>query len=140
MRNIKLFAGALLILIATTSFAGVFASIEVEIVDNGDGSGSAFGAMPITRHSEDEVAYIGCGTRNIDTGGGSLFTFAFCQAGDADGNEAFCSTQNPALVESIRAIADTSFVIFAWTTSGECRQIGLSTQSLHQLTNKETKK
>ena len=140
MKISKLIAGVFLTLLATTSFAGIFASAEVNIVDNGDGSGSAFGAMPITRFSDDDVAYIGCGTRNIDTGGGSLFTFAFCQAGDRDGNTAFCSTQNPALVEAIRAISDTSFIVFAWNTSDECTQIGLSTQSLHQLTDKETKK
>ena len=131
MKTRKILAIAFLTLFSAIALAGMVVDGPVEIVLNEDGSGQAIGNMTSARYSDNDVEYIGCGTRNIDVGGGNFFQFAFCQAGDAAEELAFCSTQNPDLVGALEAIADHSFVIFSFDANGECTRIGFSTQSFY---------
>lgn len=131
MKAKRIITTAILGLFSTIVVAGSVIDFPVEVVLNADLSGSAAGNMTSARFSDNDVEYIGCGTRNVDFGGGNLFEFAFCQAGDAAEVEAFCSTENPDLVDAVRAIADFSFVTFAFNDLGECTRIGLSTQSFY---------
>ena len=140
MRTRKWLAVLGLSLLTTAGFAGLSEVIQVEIDLQPDGSGSAFGAMPAARFSDNDVEFIGCGTRNISVPGSPLFQFAFCQAGDADGNQVFCSTTNPDLVKAVDAISDSSFLTFSFDTNAECFRIGVSTQSLHLRGTKDSKK
>lgn len=79
--------------------------------------------------------FIGCGTRNFDDGSGSVYTFGFCQAEDAEGEYIVCVTENPELVQAVRAISDFSFIQFTWEDDGSggatCTSIGISTQSFY---------
>jgi len=59
------------------------------------------------------------------------FGYGFCQAGDAAGVTGSCSTQNTELLDVIENVADYSFVTFSWNSNGECRLIGISTQSFY---------
>jgi hypothetical protein len=127
----KVIAAAILGVISGIAAAGSIEDLPVEVVLNGDGSGSAFGNMTSARFSDNDVELIGCGTRIIDTGGGSLFEFGFCQATNAAEDRAFCSTENPELVDALRSISDYSFVTFSFNDLGECTRIGLSTQSFY---------
>ena len=84
---------------------------------------------------KDDLTYIGCGTRNIEDGAGGLFSWAFCQARDADEQQVTCFTFNPDLVKTVNAINDASFITFSWTEdeggSLTCNRMGFSTQSFY---------
>ena len=95
----------------------------------------ASGDMQTAARDKSDSVLIGCGTRNIDDGLGGVYSYAFCQAEDAEGEYAACITENPSLVESVRAISDFSFITFAWSVDGfgnlTCESIGNSTQSIY---------
>jgi hypothetical protein len=98
----------------------------------GDGSGSAFGNMVTARFTANKVEFIGCGLRVFDGGDGAPPTlFIFCQASDAAGNLAFCSTESTAHLDALKGIADGSFITFSFNAEGVCQQIGNSTQSFY---------
>ena len=100
-------------------------------------NGTATGNMASARFSDNDVEYIGCGTRQIDLGSGITFEFGFCQAQDLDDNYVLCVTQNPLLIDEMRAMTDFSYVTFSFAESPDapgaydCNQIGFSTQSFY---------
>jgi hypothetical protein len=95
----------------------------------------AQGDMWTARTANNDVEYIGCGTRVTEDGVGGTFLFGFCQAGDADGNEIVCFTQNQDLLDAMKSTSDFSFITFSWVDDGldgfECVRIGFSTQSFY---------
>lgn len=136
----KIITATALTMFSAVAIAGTVFLVPVEVLLNDDGSGTARGSMSTARYSENNVELIGCGTRNIDIGGGTLFEFGFCQATDANDTAVFCSTDNPDLVKSIRAISAYAFLIFSWDANLQCNRIGMSTQSIHLPDGKQTKK
>lgn len=119
-------------LLATPALAGQTQPAEVNVdLDTMFASGD----MVTARGSKGDSEFIGCGTRNFEDGAGGLFSWAFCQAEDADGDRATCFTFNPDLVKTINAINDTSYIQFAWTDDGSgsltCTRMGFSTQSFY---------
>ena len=94
-------------------------------------NGTAFGDMVTARFSDNDVEFIGCGVRVFDDGAGGSFQFGFCQAADSEGVNAFCNTDNPALLEAMKSTADFSFVTFSFDEEGVCNRIGFSTQSFY---------
>jgi hypothetical protein len=131
MKSRRIIATAILGLFSGIVVAGSVIDFPVEVALNPDGSGSAAGNMTTARFSDNDVEYIGCGTRNVDLGADGIFQFGFCQAGNAAADEAFCSTENPDLVAALRSISAYSFVSFSFNDLGECTRIGLSTQSFY---------
>lgn len=119
-------------MIATSAMAGQTQPfpVQVDLV-----AGSAQGDMVSARTDKDDEVFIGCGTRNFDDGAGNMFSLAFCQGRDAEGDQATCFTQNPEMVRTVREINDTSFLTFAWTDDGAgnltCTNMGYSTQSFY---------
>jgi len=97
----------------------------------------ATGDMVTARRSDNEFEFIGCGTRNSDTGTGDIFSFAFCQASVAEDSTVICTTINPELVAKVSDINDSSFVSFRWNEDGECVSLGFSTQSLYMFMAKK---
>ena len=91
----------------------------------------AQGDMWTARTADNDVEFIGCGTRVIDDGAGGTFLFGFCQAGDADEVEAFCSTFNQDLLDAMKSTSDFSFITFSWDENFDCTRIGFSTQSFY---------
>lgn len=86
------------------------------------------------RTADNDVEFIGCGIRIFDDGG-AAFTFGFCQAGDSAEVQITCFTENPALLEAMRAASAYAFITFSWEDDGsggaECLRIGFSTQSFY---------
>ena len=133
----KLKRGALLIsslaIVSGGAFAGQASPVVVDVdLDNM----FAQGDMITARTSKDDEVFIGCGTRNFETSpGGPLFSWAFCQARDTDGDAATCFTTNPELVKTIDAINSDSFITYGWTDDGAgnltCTRMGFSTQSFY---------
>lgn len=119
-------------LIAVPAFAGETQPAEVNVdLDNFFVGGDLVAA----RTDADDEVFLGCGTRNIDDGAGGLFSWAFCQARDAEGDQVTCFAFDSPLVDTIKAINDTSYVTFSWTDDGagnlECTRMGFSTQSFY---------
>lgn len=119
-------------LLAGIAYAGLVQPVPVVIdMDNG----VAFGDQFTARMANDETSFIGCGTRHFDDSMGNSFRFGFCQAGDADGNAVTCFTQNPNLLDEMRANASYGFITFAWDDDGAgnltCSNVGFSTQSFY---------
>ena len=122
---------AVFVLFSVGAVAGLVNPFPVSITTNDDGSVSANGNMATARFSENEVEYIGCGTRTVDLGGGDTFIFGFCQAGDSDEAEAFCSPENPEVLQAIKSISSYSFLSFLASDVGDCLRVGVSTQSVY---------
>jgi len=130
MRKRQLIAIGTLVLTSSAALAGLATITPVSVTLNPDASGFAVGSMSAARFSKDEVQYIGCGVRRIDTGAG-VIVFGFCQASTAAGVLGFCNTEDPALIASIGDQDDFSFITFSWDSAGVCRAIGNSTQSFY---------
>jgi hypothetical protein len=122
---------AVLAIFSAVAVAGQFNNVPVEIFDNEDGSFRVTGNMTSARISDNDVEYIGCGTRSTDVGGGNIAEFGFCQARDSAEVRAFCFTFNPALIQTIKSISDYSFLLFNINDVGECMSVGVSTQSFY---------
>ena len=124
---------AALVLASTAAWAGLYqpAPVNVDLVEQ-FASGDMVSAANDTKNKD---VFIGCGTRNFDDGLGGIFSLAFCQALDADGDTVTCLTQNPSLVEVVRSITDGSYIQFSWSDDGagnlNCDTIGISTQSFY---------
>ncbi|GAA0853200.1 hypothetical protein [Aliiglaciecola litoralis] len=87
----------------------------------------AYGDMMTARWTKGDDTFIGCGIRHYQGG----FVFGFCQAQDDDGELAYCQTQDAVLLESMKSMADNSFITYSWNDDGECTRIGFSNQSFY---------
>jgi len=130
MKMNRLIAMGALVLTSSAALAGLVTITPVSVTVNPDTSGSALGSMSAARFSKNDVEYIGCGVRRIDTGAG-VVVFGFCQASTAAGVLGFCSSESPDLIASIGDQDDYSFITFSWDSAGICRGIGNSTQSFY---------
>ena len=117
----------MLLLVSSLALGGVAIVLSVEVDLEG---GIATGQIGNARYSDNDVEYIGCGTRNNDDGAGGVSGFAFCQAGDLEGDQVVCVTTNPGLIERMESISAFSFVTFQWNEDFDCIRMGYSTQSL----------
>jgi hypothetical protein len=129
--RMKLLTIGLLALSSSIALAGRVQSVPVTVTVNADGSGQANGNMATARSSANDVEYIGCGVRKYVDGTGGISSNGFCQAGDAAGVTASCFTDQAELLDVIENVADYSFVAFNWNSEGQCRKIGISTQSFY---------
>lgn len=119
---------SILTLLAGVAYAGLSNSVPVQIdFDNR----TALGDQVTAKVSDNDFEYIGCGVTVFDDGAGGSFSFGFCQAGDSEGNEFVCFSQNANLLDSIRAGSAYAFISFSWNEAEECTRIRFSTQSVY---------
>ena len=134
-KSLILSAGACAALLASQAFAGLFQPQVVQVDIDGAGNGGAIGDMRTARQDKDDDVFIGCGIRSFDDGAGGTFNIGFCQAEDDEGDQVTCFTENAALLETLRATADYSFITFGFVSDGDdgftCTRIGFSTQSFY---------
>lgn len=103
----------------------------------------ATGNMKTARFSDNEFAYIGCGTRTYASlpDGTPSFAFGFCQAQVEEETPVICFFYDkPELLQQVQALADNSYVLFRWDENGDCNYIGSSTQSFYIAANKDEEK
>jgi hypothetical protein len=131
MRMKQVLTVGVLAMSSTIAMAGRVQQAPVTVTVNADGSGNAAGSMATARASASDVEFIGCGVRATDNSAGSANVWAFCQATDAAGIQAYCFTYNRELLDIIKNVADYSFVTFTWNADTTCRFIGVSTQSFY---------
>jgi len=91
---------------------------------------SASGSQASARFADNDLEAIGCGATVRDAEEGVL-SFGFCQATDANGDEAFCATFSPELIGAINAISNYGFIRFTWNEQDECVSVRNSTQSIY---------
>ena len=111
--------------------------------------GTAQGDMITARNSHNKYEFIGCGIRAFDDGVGGVYYWGFCQANiSADPDtapeiEAQCFTEDPGILDGIKSVADSSYLIFEWEETApavyECTMIGSSTQSFYLEKGKSNK-
>nr|CAM58145.1 hypothetical protein [uncultured marine microorganism] len=116
-----------LTVLAGAAYAGLVqpAPVTVDLANR-----TALGDQLTARRADNDIELIGCGIRIFDDQSGP-FEFGFCQATDSAGVVAFCFTQSPALLESMRSTSAYAFITFAWNENDECIRIGFSTQSFY---------
>ncbi len=121
---------AVLSLLAGFAYAGLSVTFPVDV---DLASGQANGDQISARLDPDDTVFIGCGSRTIDTGLGAPFRFGFCGAADAEGEFVRCFTENPDLLDEMRAASAAAFITFSFRDDGaggfECTRVGFSTQS-----------
>ena len=105
------------------------APVDVDLAN-----GFAGGDQVSARGDKDKDVFIGCGSRTFSSGG-STFRTGFCQAEDADGDRVLCFTQDPDLLDEMRATSAYSFITFSFVDDGAggftCTRVGFSTQSFY---------
>jgi hypothetical protein len=125
-------AGAAALALGSTAHAGFAqpAPVDVDLT-----AGLAQGDQLSARIDADPDVFIGCGTRTIRTGGGTLVRTGFCQARDAADEQVVCFTTDDDLLDAMQALSDFAFITFSFVDDGaggfECRRVGSSTQSFY---------
>jgi len=124
--------GAIFAAMGAGAYAGYIqpAPVDVDLV-----AGFAGGDQLTARLDPDDDVFIGCGSRTISDGAGGVFRTGFCQAEDDAGDNVTCFTQDPLLLDEIRAASAFAYITFSFTgddTIGyTCTRIGFSTQSFY---------
>lgn len=148
MQMSKVLALLALSFFSATAFSGFERPYPVEIeIDDVNGTGYAAGDLISARNSINEFEYIGCGVNSYDFGFGGSWTWGFCQAGLEEGNLVICTTENPALIETINGLSDSTYIRFQWADDGagvlsgsfNCTRINASTNSFYLEEGKKTK-
>lgn len=124
-----LIAGVAAAFASTAAMAGMVqpAKVDVDLVNF-----IAGGDLLSARYAPNKTEFIGCGVRKFDDGAGGATAFGFCQAEDAEGDRAFCNTDNEDLLDAIEASADYGYVSFSWDEKTQrCTRIGFSNQSFY---------
>jgi hypothetical protein len=124
-----------LLLLSVTVYAGYKQPAPVTI-EYYEGGGIAGGDLNAARYSDNEFEFIGCGIRASDNGAGGVFDWGFCQASLEEEVTVTCFViDDPALMEGINVLSDSSYVTFSWDDDGEgnltCNRVGASTQSFY---------
>lgn len=131
IRNFLAVGGAIAVAMGS-AYAGFAQPAPVDVDLAG---GVALGDQLSARIDDDPDVFIGCGTRTIRTGGGTLVRTGFCQARDAADDQVLCFTTDGDLVSAMQALSDFAFITFSFVDDGdggfECRRVGSSTQSFY---------
>lgn len=98
--------------------------VEIDLVER-----SARGNLLDARFSANEFERIGCGISSFAFPNGETSQQGWCQASLTKGENTICFTENWALLDSIKAIDDYSYISFRWDKLGDCSSIYVSTQS-----------
>lgn len=134
MKLIKLLLPAVLMLICSQAFGGAFQVAPVSIdFDNQQAEGNLVAA----RASENPYERIGCA---VGSGTESPFgdgrQYAYCEASltDNPGFDAWCLTDDAAMIDTIASINTFSFVYFQWDDGPGykvCTHVTVATRSIH---------
>lgn len=102
--------------ITGAAMAGSYMGYQVGINDTYK---FAVGSIATTRNTPDTVQYIGCYHNAYTTGA----SYGNCYAVNNAGVSRTCYTTNANMIDTIRSIADDSYIYFQWNTDGTCSYI-----------------
>ena len=131
-RTLTMLTGTLALAMSGAANAGYVQPFPVDVdLANNIASGDQVSA----RDDKDKDVFIGCGVRSISVPGGASFRFGFCQAEDSDGERVLCNTQDPQLLDEMRANTTYGWISFSFQDDGAggftCTRVGFSTQSFY---------
>lgn len=81
----------------------------------------AYGTVSGARYSSDNVQYIGCYTRNNNSGA--------CFATDSSGNYKTCYTTDPSTVQMMLSTGPLSYISFTFDSNGNCNYLFIENAS-----------
>ncbi len=110
------------LLAGTAAWAGVKTIYNVGINTS---TRAAYGSMGTARSSADSNQYIGCAVLGYSTGSSSVI----CQAQDASGVAAYCTSTNPAIVTAATSQSGDAYLYFNYDASGTCTYLYVSNVS-----------
>lgn len=125
--NVKVIAiGALLSLVSMGAMAGAVSVSPVSIDFPEGGSPEASGNPLAARNDKSDNTFIGCAVRYW--AGQPQPYYGICEAEDANGVYAACTTTDAGLVDVIKGMSSFSYISFS-SDNGNCYYIGTSTMS-----------
>lgn len=127
----RLLISAVFLMTTTLAFAGAVQEWPVSISLQPDGSGQAEGTFSAARFSDSDNEFITCYVRAATTGAASAASLVWCRAIDAQGVQAYCFTENPAVAAGLHATNAFSFLLFRWNAAGECVYMGSNVGSAY---------
>lgn len=128
MKFNQLLIASVIALLAVSANAGLIQPAPVDVdLENSTASGDMVNA----RFSRNDTVFIGCGTRHVANGDGTVTSFGFCQAEDDQGETFTCFSFDEELVARMSNGDDYSFITFNWNENDECVRVGFSTQSFY---------
>ena len=132
MKSILTIVVGLLALMSSALYAGATSKNTGVSIDLDEGVAS--GVMWATRSSKNDVEKIGCAYSGVDS-----YNWASCAAVDAGGLYVWCFTDNPQMMDVIKAISPFSWVRFFFEDAtydedderweSDCTLIDISTRS-----------
>ena len=127
MKIIQLLLTAAILLLSSHAYAGKFQIAPVEIDFTAQ---KAQGNLIAARFSKNEEERIGCAVGNNDK-----VHYAYCEASLGNEKDAFCITDDPAMIDTIASINTFSFVYFEWKYDelgdAVCSHVTVATRSIH---------
>ena len=121
-RGMKWAAAVVSVLVGVSAWAGAKATYSVSLSFGSSGGGLAAGPLGSVRNSASTVEHIGCMVAATGASSGGT-EFGYCSASDTNGTFVSCYTQDPKLVNAMRAIKGDSKLQFDWNAAGDCTAV-----------------
>ncbi|MCE9668701.1 hypothetical protein LY474_12830 [Myxococcus stipitatus] len=103
-------------LVGLSAWAGVRGdSRQVVVEDNW----RAYGTLSTARNSTDSLQVISCAISSFD----SNYSIVSCSARSSTGQSVICTSLNPLIIETARAINGDSYVMFTLDGEGNCTSL-----------------
>lgn len=124
MKTNKLLMGCAVgaLLASTAAWAGFKSTYYADVDTTGR---YAYGSYGSARGSADSLQYIGCSVQGFSSGSSRVI----CEAQNASGVSAFCSSTVPALVTAATSQSGDSYIFFTWDENGDCTYLYVSNTS-----------
>jgi len=116
---------------ATGGMKATQSEIEVKVVSIGGNRWRMTGSVMGARNSADNNQHIGCET-SVTPGGGVASRNAYCYARTSSMTNPWgvmCSTGDPAMIDAIASINDTSYIEIAYDLASICQHVKITNNS-----------
>ncbi len=117
--------------LATGGMKASPSEIEVKIVSAGTNRWRMSGSVMGARNSADNNQHIGCET-SVTPGGGVASRNAYCYARTSSMTNPYgvmCSTGDPAMIDAIASINDTSYIEITYDQGSLCQHVKITNNS-----------
>ncbi|MCP3065128.1 hypothetical protein LXT21_40785 [Myxococcus sp. K38C18041901] len=115
-RHSRMVLGWVCTLVGLSAWAGSKRDIRPVVIE---GTYLAYGTLSTARNSSDPVQYMGCGIATFDSG----YSIVSCTAVSSAGQTLICTSVNPHIIETARAINGDSYIMFYVNTEGTCTSL-----------------
>ncbi|NMO23325.1 hypothetical protein HPC49_50480 [Pyxidicoccus fallax] len=110
------------LLAGTAAWAGYTATYYVTVNTT---TRTAFGSLANARASADTQQLISCSVHAFNSGSSGVT----CEAQDANGVNAYCTSSAAAMVNAVASISGDAYLLFKYDTNGTCTYLYVSNAS-----------